>query len=97
MERAKPKLDRLKNIYLNTLEVMKTNHSTYCKGLTSAENLSEAEMDELKSKVESAYEKIVLTTSYEEATKDTDLIIEAILENPEEKIAFYNELTKYAR
>ena len=54
-------------------------------------------MDELKSKVESAYEKIVLTTSYEEVAKDADLIIEAILENPEEKIAFYNELTKYAR
>ena len=38
---------------------------------------------------------MTLTTSYEEAAADADLIIEAIAENPEQKIAFYTELAKY--
>lgn len=33
VERAKPKFERLRTIYLNTLEAMKTNPQTYCRGL----------------------------------------------------------------
>ena len=41
------------------------------------------------------YESLVLTNSYEEACKDADLVIEAIAENPEQKIAFYKDLADY--
>lgn len=95
IERAKPKLERFKNIYIDTLEQMKTDPSAYCRGLTKKTDLSEAEIDELKQKAQTAYDGLTLTTSYEEAAADADLIIEAIAENPEQKIAFYTELAKY--
>lgn len=95
IERAKPKLERFKNIYIDTLEQMKTDASAYCRGLTSKTDLSDEELDELKQKAQDAYDNLTLTTSYEEAAADADLIIEAIAENPEQKIAFYTELAKY--
>ena len=95
IERAKPKLERFKNIYIDTLEAMKTDASAYCRGLTKKTDLSDEELDELKQKAQKAYDNLTLTTSYEEAAADADLIIEAIAENPKEKIAFYQEMAKY--
>lgn len=95
IERAKPKLERFKNIYVDTLEAMKTDPSAYCRGLAKSTDLSAEELDELKQKAQDAYDSLTLTTSYEEAAADADLIIEAIAENPEQKIAFYTELAKY--
>lgn len=95
IERAKPKLERFKNIYVDTLEKMKTDKNAYCRGLSKKNDLTDAEIDELKEQAQNAYDSLILTTSYEEAAKDADLIIEAIAENPEQKIAFYEELAKY--
>ncbi len=95
IERAQPKIDRLKDIYLETMEAMKTNKMAYCRGFSEKTDLSDDEIEGLKVKVEEAYKNIKLTTSYEEAAKDADLIIEAIAEDPEQKIAFYTELAKY--
>lgn len=95
IERAQPKIDRLKNIYLKTLEAMKTNPQAYCRGFPDKQNLTDDEIDELKNKVESGYENLTLTTSYEEAGKNADLVIEAIAEDPEQKKAFYEELSKH--
>ncbi len=95
IERAQPKINRLKEIYINTMEAMKVNPQAYCRGFTDKTELSDAEINQLISKVESAYENIKLTTSYEEAAEDADLIIEAIAEDPKQKIPFYQELAKY--
>lgn len=95
IERAKPKLERFKNIYVDTLEAMKTDADAYCRGLTKKADLSAEELDKLKEQAQKAYENLTLTTSYEEAAADADLIIEAIAENPKEKIAFYQELAKH--
>ena len=95
IERAKPKLERFKNIYIDTLEQMKTDDSAYCRGLSKKTDLTDEEIDELKIQAQEAYDSLTLTTSYEEAAADADLIIEAISENPEQKIAFYQELAKY--
>ena len=92
--RAKPKLERVKNIYLTTLEQMKTDPSAYCNGFTDKKDLTDDEIDELKNKAELAYDNITLTTSYAEAGNDADLIIEAIAEDPKQKIPFYQELAK---
>lgn len=93
--RAQPKFDRWKKIYLDTLEAMKTDPSAYARGLADTPELTHEQIDELKEKVLSAYDNIILTTSYEEACQDADLVIEAIAENPEEKVAFYTELQKH--
>jgi 3-hydroxybutyryl-CoA dehydrogenase len=95
IERAKPKLERLKNIYLETLEAMKTNPDAYCRGFTYKEELTDEEIDQLKENAISAYEGLTLTTSHEEAVKDADLIIEAIAEDPEQKIDLYQNFAKY--
>ena len=94
IERAKPKFERLKGIYLNTLEAMKTNPAAYCRGL-APQGVTAEQLDELKAKVEQACESITYTTSYEEAAQAADLVIEAIAEEPEQKIAFYTELAKH--
>lgn len=95
IERAKPKLERLRNVYIEDLEAMKTDENAYCRGLIKKKDISDEKIDELKGQVQKAYDSITLTTSYEEATEDADLIIEAIAEIPEEKIAFYQELAKH--
>lgn len=95
IERAKPKLERFKNIYVDILEKMKTDANAYCRGLSKKTDLSDSEIDELKQNAEDAYNNIILTTSYDEAASGADLIIEAIAENPEQKIAFYQELAKH--
>ena len=95
IERTQPKIDRLKEIYLKTLDQMKTDKNAYCRGFTDKTELTNDEIDQLKQKVEKAYNNIELTTSYEEAACDADLIIEAIAEDPQQKIAFYQELAKH--
>lgn len=95
IKRAQPKLERFKNIYVDTLEKMKTDAGAYCRGLSKKADLSSEELDALKEQVQNAYDNLKLTTSYEEAAKDADLIIEAISENPKQKITFYQELAKY--
>ncbi len=95
IKRAKPKFDRLEEIYLKTLEAMKTNPAAYARGLSDSKELSNEEIDTLKDRVTKAHESIQLVTSYEEAFKDADLVIEAIAEIPEEKIEFYSEMAKY--
>lgn len=95
IERAKPKFDRLEEIYIKTLEAMKTNPAAYARGLSDSKELSNEEIDALKEKVTKAHESIQLVTSYEEAFKDADLVIEAIAEIPQEKIELYSEMAKY--
>ncbi len=95
IERTQPKIDRLKEIYINTMDLMKSNPQAYCRGFTDKSELSDEEIEQLKDNVEKAYQNIKLTTSYEEAAKDADLIIEAIAEDPKQKIYFYQELSKH--
>lgn len=93
--RARPKLERLRNVYLDTLEAMKTDPAAYCRGLADRPDLTAEQIDELEAQVERAYASLRLTTSYEEAGRDADLVIEAIAEDPRQKIAFYTELARH--
>ena len=95
IERAKPKFERWKNVYLQTLEAMKTNPAAYARGLADSPELSDEQIEALKAQVEKAAESIVLTTSYDEAFGDADLAIEAIAEEPKQKIELYTEMQKH--
>ena len=77
--RAKPKFERVEKIYLETLQAMKTKPQAYCRGLADNPKLTKAQIDEL----------------IEKAAKDADLVIEAIAENPAEKVEFYQTMAKY--
>ena len=93
--RCQPKLDRLRGIYLDTLEAMKTNPAAYAYGLLPKDGVTPEACDAAKERVESAYANLKLTTSYDEAFGDADFVIESIAENPQEKIAFYTEMAKH--
>ena len=94
IERAKPKFTSLAQTYADTLEAMKTDPASYCRGL-AAPDASPEEIDALEAKACRALENIYFTTSYEEAAFDADLVIEAIAEDPAQKTAFYTELAKH--
>lgn len=95
IDRARPKFERWKNVYLQTLEAMKTNPAAYARGLADSPELSDEQIEALKAQVEKAAESIVLTTSYDEAFGDADLVIEAIAEEPKQKIELYTEMQKH--
>ncbi|NLH92188.1 MAG: 3-hydroxyacyl-CoA dehydrogenase [Atopobium sp.] len=93
--RATPKLDRFCAVYVNTLEAMKTNPAAYARGLSDDSDLTDDQIDALKAQVKEARKGIKLTTSYEEAFRNADLVIEAIAEDPKQKIEFYTEMAKH--
>lgn len=93
--RAKPKFERVEKIYLETLQAMKTKPQAYCRGLADNPKLTKAQIDELIEKAAHAMDRIEFTLSHEEAAKGADLVIEAIAENPAEKVEFYQTMAKY--
>lgn len=95
VERAKPKMARLHEIYLTALESMKTDPGAYCRGLAPTPDISVEQIDELKSRAQRAYESLALVTGFDEAAADADFVIEAIAENLDEKTAFYQALAPH--
>lgn len=93
--RAQPKVDRLHQIYLDTLEAMKTDPAAYAYGLIAREDVTPEALDACKERVEAAYRSLRLTTDWDEAFGDADLVIEAVAEAPDAKTAFYTELAKH--
>lgn len=94
IERATPKLDRFAGIYKQTLEATKANPAVRARGL-SDEGATAEDLDALIAKVDPARASIVLTTDWGEAFGDADLVIEAVAEDPAQKIEFYTELAKH--
>lgn len=95
IERCKPKVERLHSIYVSTLEAMKADKSKWAPGLSDTADLTDAQIDELKANADAASKNLKLTTSYDEAASDADLVIEAVAEDPAQKVAFYEELARH--
>ena len=96
--RCQPKLDKLRETYLATLDAMAaqpTSPLVYAYGLLPREGVTPEACEAAKAKVEDAYKGLKLVTDYEEAFRDADLVIESIAENPQEKVAFYTEMAKH--
>lgn len=93
--RCQPKIDHLRQVYLDTLEAMKSDPSAYAYGLLAKQDVTPEACEAAKAKVEVAYQDLTLTTSYEDALSDADFVIESIAENPKDKIAFYTEMSKH--
>jgi len=95
IKRSQPKVDRLYKIYLELLDKMENKTEPYLKGLTKETELTHEQFEELRENVEKAYKELKYTTSFEEACKDADLIIESISEIPPQKKALFQELAKH--
>lgn len=92
IERTRPKLERLRGIYKQTLEATKTDPSAYCRGLADSPDTPPEQLDALIAKVDEAFDSLVLTTDLEQAFGGADLVIEAIAEVISEKDAFYSSI-----
>lgn len=92
IERARPKLERLRDIYKTTLKAMKTNPQAYCRGLAPSPDTPPEKIDELIAQVDVAYNSVSLTTDLREAFQNADLGIEAIAEILSEKDTFYTSI-----
>lgn len=92
VERARPKLERLRGIYKQTLQAMKTDPAAYCRGLADSPDTPADQIDALIAKVDEAADSIRFFTSEQEAFSDADLVIEAIAEVIGEKEVFYGSI-----
>lgn len=96
VERAQPKIDRLHGIYISELTAAKENGGPVSRGLVpDAQDTSNVDFDELIEKAENAYKNLRLETDLQKALVDADLVIEALAENPQEKIEFYGKMKEF--
>ena len=91
--RAKPKIDRLHSIYLDTLDACSKNPALTPRGFCEdPSKLTPEQFDKMKKAAEAAYNNMIYETDLATAVADADLVIEAMAENPADKIAFYQKL-----
>lgn len=96
VERAKPKIERLHNLYVAELSAAKETGGPLSRGLVPAgKDASEINYDDLIKAADDAFENMKYVTDLAEAVADADLIIEALSENPQDKIDFYTTLQQY--
>lgn len=99
IERAKPFFERWKKAYLQELELFRMNLEGKPLTMELAPGIfsdpSKVTLEEIEEKiafVNTLPEKITFSTDMSEAFKDTDLVIEAVAENIEQKRDFYTKL-----
>lgn len=93
IERAKPKVERLHGIYRAELTAAKQNGGPVSRGLVFNEtDLTKVDFDQLLANADRAYNELEYCTDLAEAVKDADLVIEALAENPQTKIEFYQKM-----
>lgn len=95
--RAKPKFERLHALYLQDLEACKSQigkeNPQYVRGFFDDFSTATVEsIDQLKAQADKAYEDIKYELDLGKAVADADLIIEALAEDPQQKIEFYQKL-----
>ncbi len=84
----KPKLEKLKQSYLETIEDMKQN-KLWALGISDVDNFNE---EECIKKVENAINKITIETDKAKALENSDLVIESIVEDMKIKLEFYKSI-----
>ena len=91
--RAQPKLQRLHDIYVSELTAAKSTPGPYSAGLLeNGRAYTPEEIDGRIAQADAALANLTLTTDLAGAVQDTDLVIEALAEIPQEKIEFYQML-----
>lgn len=93
IKRCQPKLDHLKQVYIETIEKMDTpegkTKEVWAHGIADFDTFNK---EECLAKVEKAYSSLKLELDLAKAVKDADLVIESMAENVEEKTAFFKKL-----
>lgn len=94
IKRCQPKLDHLKEVYIETINKMATKEGQtkeyWARGIAEFDTFNK---EECLARVEKAYANIKLELDLKKAVEDCDLVIESMAENVDEKIAFYKKLS----
>ena len=88
--RTQPKLDKLRETYVEAIETMADGSGPWCAGIADAEK--PLDKDACLTRVEAAYQGLRLELDMASAVADADLVIESMAEDPKAKIAFYEKL-----
>lgn len=102
IERIKPRIDRLHQIYSQELEVAPSyigekNPNFPRSFFASKEEITEERIAELKEVNEKVYKSFIYTTDLEEGFGHADLVIEAIAEVVEQKKDFYEKIAPFLK
>ena len=102
IERIKPRIDRLHEIYKKELEIAPSyigeKNPNYPRSFfTSKEEITEEKISELKDVNEKVYKGFTYTTDLKEAFGEADLVIEAIAEVVDQKKDFYEKIAPYLK
>lgn len=102
IDRIKPRIDRLHEIYKKELEIAPSyigeKNPNYPRSFfTSKEEITEEKISELKDVNEKVYKGFTYTTDLKEAFGEADLVIEAIAEVVDQKKDFYEKIAPYLK
>lgn len=102
IERIKPRIDRLHQIYSQELEVAPSyigeKNPNYPRSFfASKEEITEDRIAELKEVNENVYKSFIYTTDLEEGFGHADLVIEAIAEVVDQKKDFYEKIAPFLK
>lgn len=102
IERIKPRIDRLHQIYSQELEVAPSyigeKKPNYPRSFfASKEEITEERIAELKEVNEKVYKSFIYTTDLEEGFGNADLVIEAIAEVVDQKKDFYEKIAPFLK
>lgn len=102
LERIKPRVDRLYEIYKGELELAPSyigaENPNYPRSFfNTKEDITAEKIAELKELNEKVYKGFTYTTDLEEAFGDSDLVIEAIAEVVEQKKDFYEKIAPFLK
>ena len=93
-EGALEKLKKLKETYIETIELMskkgEISEANWARGISTKENFNK---EECIKKATDAYEKIIFETDQRKALENADLIIESITEDINIKTSFYEQIS----
>lgn len=87
--RMKPKIKWVHDAVMADLEAARRNPALVPAGFKTDEPF---DADQAIEKAEEAFKAIKITLDLDEAAKDADVLIEAVSEDPQDKIEFYNRL-----
>ncbi len=91
--RTQPKLDNLKKVYIDTINLMATDEGkipqNWARGIADFDTFDK---EECLDKVQKAYDNIKIELDMKKAVEGADIVIESMAEDVEQKIEFYKKL-----
>ncbi len=88
--RTKPKVEALRQTYVDAIEAMATGEGPWCAGLADSDK--PLDKDACLARVQAAYEGISYELDLAAAVRDADLVIESMAEDVQAKLDFYAKL-----